>query len=411
MQPSGGNKPGIAAAVGAAAVAVVLVLAGVGLHASPVAAAGQVNVQASGSAAALAGVQIGLIDAFGVDMAPVYCEVDAAPTLLRLTCLDLPDGSYRPTLVAPATGVGFTSWCSPTDADIEPEPDGSARIRDGVAQHLCTMNVFPTDGSGEVSATLVAHVAVPFGLASVLTYQYLDELGNDRFTEYCTTTTSSDGLTIDCAGHAAGSYRLAVADLPAGAYSRYQCVAENGPGLPSPTDIRITTATGFIRCDWAIGPPTVRIRVHDADVNGTIDGVQVNLRRVGGAAVPCSHPSAAVWECSGLPSGRYEVTSNLAALGTEPLPLQCIAAPTYESVAATPIVVADISTVQFTRCVLAYRVPQRSTVTTALASGAGGQSSAGLLPSVGGEHGVAMVAALFLIVGGLMSAATRRPVR
>lgn len=407
MQPSGGKKPVVAAVI----VAVVLVLVGVGMHASPVAAAGQVNVQASGSAAVLAGAQIGLLDASGVDVAPVYCQLDSVPTLLRLTCLDLPDGSYRPTVVAPTTGIGFTSWCAPSDADIDPEPDGSARIRDGVAQHLCTMNVFPTDGSGEVTATLSAHVEVPFGLASVLTYQYLDEFGNDRFSDYCGTTTSADGLTIDCADHAAGSYRLAVADLPDGAFSRYQCVAENGPALPSPTDIRITTATGFIRCDWAIGPPTVRILVHDADVAGTRDGVQVALRRVGGAEVPCIHPSASVWECSSLTPGRFEVTSNLAALGVQPVPLQCIAAPTYEPVAATPIVVAEASTVQFTRCVLAYRVQQSSTATTVVASRAGSQTGAAGLPSVGGHLGASLLAAVLVAVGCLMSAATRRPVR
>lgn len=408
MQPSGGKKSsllGVAAAAG-------LALAGVATHASPVAAAGQVSVQASGQAAMLAGVQIGLLDAQGVDVAPVHCQLTTVPTLLRLTCLDLPDGSYRPTIVAPTTGVGFTSWCTPSNVEIDPEPDGSVLIRDGVAMHLCTMNVFPTDGSGEITATMSAQLAVPFGLASTLTYQYLDEAGVDHFDDYCSMVSAQGAVSIDCAGHVAGSYRLAVAGLPSGAYSRYQCVAEGGPALPSPTDIRITSATGFVRCDWAIGPPTVRITVHDADVAGTADGVELTVRSLGGSQVACIHPTSSMWECSDLRPGRYDVTSNLVALGLQPVPLRCSAAPTDQGVAASPIVIDDVDAVQFTRCVLGYRVPQQSTATTAVASQSAGQNAAAaVLPSVGGHSGVAWLAAALLVAGCLLSAATRRPVR
>ena len=123
------------------------------------AADGQVSIQVSGTDALLTKVRVALLDAAGVDVAPASCTSDLSPGLLTITCTGLADGTYRAAVVAPRTGIAVTEFCSPADPSLDPEPDGTIRLRPEASIFLCTKTVTATQQSSE--ATMPAGGMLP----------------------------------------------------------------------------------------------------------------------------------------------------------------------------------------------------------------------------------------------------------
>ena len=105
---------------------------------SPAHADGYVSIQVSGTDRVLATVRVALFDAAGVDVAPTACTTTVRPELLTLDCVGLADGAYRATVVAPSSGIAVSGFCSPADPSLEPEPDGTIRLRPGAEVFICT---------------------------------------------------------------------------------------------------------------------------------------------------------------------------------------------------------------------------------------------------------------------------------
>jgi len=125
-------------------------------HAAP----GQVTIQVSGTDQVLAGVRVALFDGAGVDVAPAQCATDVRPGLLTLTCAGLDHGAYRAAVVAPTSGIAVTEFCSPADPSLDPEPDGSIRLRPEADVFICTKTVAAVQIASQpgvgVTATLPA---------------------------------------------------------------------------------------------------------------------------------------------------------------------------------------------------------------------------------------------------------------
>lgn len=112
---------------------------------------GQVSIQVSGTDALLAKVRVALLDATGTDVAPTSCTSDLSPELLTITCTGLADGAYKAVVVAPRTGIAVTEFCSPADPSLDPEPDGTIRLRPDANVFICTKTVTVTQQSSEAT--------------------------------------------------------------------------------------------------------------------------------------------------------------------------------------------------------------------------------------------------------------------
>lgn len=110
---------------------------------------GQVIIQVSGTDPLLAKVRVALLDGAGADVAPTSCTSDLRPELLTITCTGLADGAYRAVVVAPRTGIAVTEFCSPSDPSLDPEPDGTIRLRPEANSFICTKTVTVAQQSSE----------------------------------------------------------------------------------------------------------------------------------------------------------------------------------------------------------------------------------------------------------------------
>jgi len=116
-------------------------------------ATGQVTIQVSGADEVLADMRVALFDGSGADLAPAHCATDLRPGLFTLTCSGLDDGPYRATVVAPTVGITVDEFCSPADPALDPEPDGSIRLRPEAQVFICTKTVTAAQVASEPPTT------------------------------------------------------------------------------------------------------------------------------------------------------------------------------------------------------------------------------------------------------------------